>query len=104
LLCFCFVFLRFVYHMLQVSLDCPFLSAPSVFSNFLLIPLLHICITAHSPGFVVTPINISGLKLMIQPNLPCWCRWRIHNTNMILWGNSIGLHNTQDILNVWEQH
>ena len=76
---FCFVFLRLVDHMLKVSLDYPVLIAPSVFSNFLLIPLLHICITAHSPGFLVTPINISGLKLMIQPNLPCWCRWRIHN-------------------------
>jgi hypothetical protein len=32
-LCFCFVFLRLVYLMLQVSLDCPLLIAPSVFSN-----------------------------------------------------------------------
>ena len=29
----CFVCLRFVYHMLPVSLDCQFLIAPSVFSN-----------------------------------------------------------------------
>jgi hypothetical protein len=37
-LCFCFVFLRFVYHnMLPVSLDCPFLIAPSVFSNINLV-------------------------------------------------------------------
>jgi hypothetical protein len=28
-----FVFLRLVYHMMPVSLDCPFLIAPSVFSN-----------------------------------------------------------------------
>jgi hypothetical protein len=33
ILCFCFVFLRLVYPMLSVSLDCPFLIAPSVFSN-----------------------------------------------------------------------
>jgi hypothetical protein len=33
LLCFCFVFLRLVYPMLSVSLDFPFLIAPSVFSN-----------------------------------------------------------------------
>jgi hypothetical protein len=32
-LCVCFVFLRLVYPMLPVSLDCPFLIAPSVFSN-----------------------------------------------------------------------
>jgi hypothetical protein len=31
--CFCFVFLRRVYLMLPVSLVCPFLIAPSVFSN-----------------------------------------------------------------------
>ena len=33
-LCFCFVFLRLVYPMLPISLDCPFLIAPSVFSTF----------------------------------------------------------------------
>jgi hypothetical protein len=32
-LCFCFVFLCLVYHVLPVSLDCPFLFVPSVFSN-----------------------------------------------------------------------
>ena len=32
-LCFCFVFLRLVYLMLPVSLDCPFLIVPSIFSN-----------------------------------------------------------------------
>ena len=32
-LCFCFVFLRLVYLMLPVSLDCSLLIAPSVFSN-----------------------------------------------------------------------
>jgi hypothetical protein len=30
---FRFVFLRLVYHILAVSLDCPFFIAPSVFSN-----------------------------------------------------------------------
>jgi hypothetical protein len=30
---FCFVFLRFVYPMLPVFLDCPILIVPSVFSN-----------------------------------------------------------------------
>ena len=34
ILCFVFLFfLRLVYHMLTVSLDCPFLISPSVFSN-----------------------------------------------------------------------
>jgi hypothetical protein len=33
ILCFCIVFLRLVYTMLPVSLDCPLLTAPSVFSN-----------------------------------------------------------------------
>jgi hypothetical protein len=32
-LCFCFVFLRLVYTMLPISLDCSFVIAPSVFSN-----------------------------------------------------------------------
>jgi hypothetical protein len=32
-LCFCFVFLRLVYPMLSVSVNCPFLIVPSVFSN-----------------------------------------------------------------------
>ena len=35
-MCFCFVFLRLVYRMLPVSLDCQFLIAHSVFSNFYL--------------------------------------------------------------------
>ena len=33
-LCYCFVYLRLVCPLLPVSLDCPFLIAPSVFSNF----------------------------------------------------------------------
>jgi hypothetical protein len=33
LLCFCFVYLRLVYPILSVSLHCPFLMAPSIFSN-----------------------------------------------------------------------
>jgi hypothetical protein len=33
ILCYVFVFLRLVYHMLPVSLDFLFLIAPSVFSN-----------------------------------------------------------------------
>jgi hypothetical protein len=32
----CLVFLHFVYHMLPVSLDCPFLIAPSIICNIYL--------------------------------------------------------------------
>ena len=33
MLCFCFDFLRLVYPMMPVSLDCPFLIVLAVFSN-----------------------------------------------------------------------
>jgi hypothetical protein len=33
IMCFCFVCLCLVYHVLPVSLDIPFLNTPSVFSN-----------------------------------------------------------------------
>jgi hypothetical protein len=36
ILCCAFVLFFFVYYMLQVSLDCSFLIAPSVFSNIYL--------------------------------------------------------------------
>ena len=36
-LCFCFAFLRLVCYMLPVSLDCPFLIAPTVFSNSIIV-------------------------------------------------------------------
>jgi hypothetical protein len=46
-LCFRFVFLRLVYPMFPVSLDCPFLIAPSIFSNVYLndFPILTRTIT-----------------------------------------------------------
>ena len=44
-LCFYFVFLRLVYPMLSVSLDCPFVIAPSVFSNVYLDIYVFITIT-----------------------------------------------------------
>jgi hypothetical protein len=37
----CFVFLRLVYPMLQVSLDCPFMIAPLVFSNVYLLDFIR---------------------------------------------------------------
>jgi len=41
-LCFLFVFLRLVYPMLPVSLDCPFLITPSVFSSVYLLLIQNI--------------------------------------------------------------
>jgi hypothetical protein len=41
-LCFCFVSLRLVYHMLPVSLECSFLIASSVFSIVYFLPRLFI--------------------------------------------------------------
>ena len=38
---FCFVFLRLVYPMLTVSLDCPFLIVPSIFSSLFIYICLH---------------------------------------------------------------
>ena len=40
MLCFCFVFLRLLYPMFPVSLDCPFVIATSVFSNVYLWKML----------------------------------------------------------------
>ena len=50
LCCVCFVFLRIVYPMSTVALDCPFLIATSVFSNPYLTCLLN-C-------FIGTAINL----------------------------------------------
>jgi hypothetical protein len=40
-LCFCFAFRRLVYPMLPVSLDCPFVIAPSVISNVYFLLLMQ---------------------------------------------------------------
>jgi len=41
IMCCDFVFLSLVYPMLPVSLDCPFLIAPSVFSNLYIAKLIQ---------------------------------------------------------------
>jgi hypothetical protein len=41
----CCVFIAIVYHMLPVSLDCPFLITPSVFSN---VYIYMVCIISFS--------------------------------------------------------
>jgi hypothetical protein len=55
-LCFSFVFLRFVYHTLPVSLDCPFLIAPSVFSN------VYLSVSLDCP-FLIAPSVFSNVYL-----------------------------------------
>jgi hypothetical protein len=47
LLCYCYVFHRLVYPMLPVSLECPFLIAPSVFSNVYLVWVIGCIICGH---------------------------------------------------------
>ena len=56
MLCFLFVFLRLVYPMLSVSLDCPFLIAPSVFSNIYL-------------SCVPFVVSFSRLSFLIAPSV-----------------------------------
>ena len=58
-LCFCFVFRRRVYPMLPVSLDCPFLIAPSVFSNFYIqhVKILHNKTKPHDRGIITSTIQ-----------------------------------------------
>jgi len=53
-LCFCFVFFRIVYPMLPVSVDCPFLFSPSVFSNVYLSCVPYVA-------------SFSGLSIFVFP-------------------------------------
>jgi len=59
-LCFCFVYLFLVYPKLSVSLDCPYLIAPSVFSNVYLIP-------KSSKLFVFPTIRLSAYLMEVVP-------------------------------------
>ena len=55
IMCCVFVFLRLVYRMLPVSLDCPLLIAPSIFSNV----YLHIEAGVHKRLLCLFPtVNI----------------------------------------------
>jgi len=57
-LCFCFVLLRLITLLLQVSLDCSFLIAPSVFSNVYLISILHVLLAGSNMFlFLDTPVS-----------------------------------------------
>ena len=61
-LCFSFVCLRLVYHMLPVSLDCPFVIASSVFSN----GYLCICKQLHSGNCLRTMIVFNFKDVLIS--------------------------------------
>jgi len=68
-LCFCFVFLRLVYPMFPVSLDCPFLIFLSVFSNVylflcLVYPMLPVSLGCPSVIFPSVFSNFYFLLLM----------------------------------------
>ena len=56
-LCFCLIFLRLVYVMLSVSLDCPLLIASSAFSN------VYINLCCLSSSCVPNVANFSGLSI-----------------------------------------
>jgi hypothetical protein len=56
-LCFCFVFLRLVYPMLPVSLNCPYVITPSIFSS------VYFCPVSCVPYVAI----FSGLSIMDCP-------------------------------------
>ena len=62
-LCFCFVFLRFVYPVLPVSLDCPYLIAPSVFSN------VYLPVSLDCP-YLIAPSVFSNVYLPVSLYCP----------------------------------
>jgi len=62
-LCFCFVFLRLVYPMLPVSLDCSFLIATSVFFNVYSLLIIHVTLTTIIDSLLVYYIEIKSVLL-----------------------------------------
>ena len=56
-LCFCFIFLRLMNTMLPVSLDCPFLIAPSVFSSVYFRVLIQVLQVNMNLRFVIAYWN-----------------------------------------------
>ena len=56
-LCFCFVFVCLVYHMLPVFLDCPVLIAPSVFSSVFYLYFLNLILHI-----------MSGYRILYKPD------------------------------------
>ena len=69
-LCFCFGFLRLVYPMLSVSLDCPFLIAIQAFSN---VYLLYILLVSTIIVCAITIyVIILYLALIMRKYVPGW--------------------------------
>ena len=64
-LCFCFVFLRLVHPMLPVSLDCPILIVPSVFSNVYLYSL-HDCVDRLGNTKNIEKIRVRSIWLALR--------------------------------------
>jgi len=55
------VFLRLVYHMSPVSLDCPFFIVPSIFSNIYLRHTLELYIKVHKYLYLIFGYPIEAL-------------------------------------------
>ena len=68
ILCCVFVFLRLMYPMLPVSLDCPFLIAPSVFSSVYLINTRFQRLPAANGNTFIQPIYLLFMP-MPKPGL-----------------------------------
>ena len=87
MLCFCFVFLRLVYPMLPVSLDCPFLIAPSVFSN---VYLSTNYIQKYKDWATPTPLETRGRGQLFfnQVRAYIWFRLR-ESTHIFFYQNLI---------------
>ena len=64
-LCFCFVFLRLVHPMLPVSLDCPILIVPSVFSNVYFYSL-HDCVDRLGNTKNIETIRVRSIWLALR--------------------------------------
>jgi hypothetical protein len=61
----CFVFRRLVYPMLPVSLDCPYLNAPSVFSNIVLCLVYPMLPGSLDCAFCIAPSVFSNVFTQI---------------------------------------
>ena len=72
ILCCCFDFLRLVYHVLPISLDCLFLIAPSVFSNVYLQFLWIVYFWLPHRYSLTLIYSFSGLSIFDCP-ISLWC-------------------------------
>jgi hypothetical protein len=77
-LCFCFIFLCLVYPMLPVSLDCPFLFVPSVFSNIYIL-------SNHDNRRTKTTLTILTYDENIMQTPVILFKYEIRNTKALFW-------------------